>query len=61
VFIKVDGTSFTEMFAANDWKPFQFCLDNFVLKNVKNRLKSKLVMASTGFILENRYMKTFQK
>jgi hypothetical protein len=25
VFIKVVGTSFTEMFAANDWKPFQFC------------------------------------
>jgi hypothetical protein len=26
VFIKVDGTtSFTEMFAANDWKPFQSC------------------------------------
>jgi hypothetical protein len=25
VFIKVDGMSFTEMFAANDWKPFQSC------------------------------------
>jgi hypothetical protein len=25
VFIKVDGTSFTEMFTANDWKPFQSC------------------------------------
>jgi hypothetical protein len=28
VFIKVDGTSFTEMFAANDWKPFQSCYSN---------------------------------
>jgi hypothetical protein len=25
VFIKVVGTSSTEMFAANDWKPFQSC------------------------------------
>jgi hypothetical protein len=25
VFKKVVGTSFTEMFAANDWKPFQSC------------------------------------
>jgi hypothetical protein len=28
VFIKVDSTSFTEMFAANDWKPFQSCFLN---------------------------------
>jgi hypothetical protein len=26
VFIKVVGTNFTEMFAANDWKQFQSCL-----------------------------------
>jgi hypothetical protein len=26
VFIKVVGISFTEMFAANDWKPFESCL-----------------------------------
>jgi hypothetical protein len=26
VFLKVVGRSFTEMFAANDWKPFQSCL-----------------------------------
>jgi hypothetical protein len=29
VFIKVVGTSFTEMFAANDWKPFQSCWISF--------------------------------
>jgi hypothetical protein len=29
VFKKVVGTSFTELFAANDWKPFQSCLLQF--------------------------------
>jgi short-subunit dehydrogenase len=34
VFIKVVGTSFTEMFAANDWNPFQSC------KNMKRFSKN---------------------
>jgi hypothetical protein len=41
VFIKVDGTSFTEMFAANDWKPFQSCFayDRDRILNIKNPQK----------------------
>jgi hypothetical protein len=38
VFIKVVGTSFTEMFAANDWKPFQSCFSNLQFEHSRQLL-----------------------
>jgi hypothetical protein len=43
VFKKVVGTSFTEMFAAYDWKPFQSCLASNLLAHFSHQIVVQII------------------